>query len=95
MSDQTVRGSELQGVYADPIPHSANSRMPMPDPPAPSQRPLPRQIQINPLNHGYHVIVGCQAFAVENVDSLLHRLGIYLKNPEQAEKNWLTGEWKM
>lgn len=71
-----------------------DGRMPMPEAPQLAQRILPRQITVNPLHHGFYVVVGCQSFAVETVDSLLHRLGVYLKDPEGTEKKWLTGEWK-
>jgi hypothetical protein len=95
MQDEIVRSVGAQNEFAENRGTVAQGMGPMPEPPTPSPRPLPRQIQINSLNHGYHVIVGCQAFAVETVDGLLHRLGVYLKNPEQAEKNWMSGEWKM
>jgi hypothetical protein len=70
--------------------NNGSSMPPLP----PLAKPLPRQICINPLNHGFHVIVGCQAFAVESVDALLHRLNIYLKDPGEQERKWMAGEWK-
>lgn len=56
--------------------------------------PFARAISITPLNHGFHVNVGCQNFAIKSIDALLHRLSVYLKNPVEAEKRWMTGEWK-
>lgn len=56
--------------------------------------PMPRPVSIQPVNHGFVVTVGCQTFAVETVDALLHRLSVYLKNPSEAEAKWLSGEWK-
>lgn len=55
---------------------------------------LPKQISITPLNHGFHVVVGCQVFAVETIDALLHRLSVYLKDPSETERRWMSGEWK-
>jgi hypothetical protein len=57
-------------------------------------RPLPKPITIEPLNHGYAITVGCQRFAIETVDALLHRLNVYLKDPMETESRWLRGEWK-
>jgi len=62
--------------------------------PLPPRRQKARLIQIQQLDHGFHVEVGCQNFAVESVDALIHRLNVYLKNPEDAEQKWLTGDWK-
>lgn len=62
--------------------------------PEPNDDPPARQICINPLNHGFHVIVGCQAFAVESVEALLNRLSTYLKSPKETERKWLSGELK-
>lgn len=62
--------------------------------PLPTSRPLPRSIAIDPLNHGFAVTVGCQRFAIESVDALLHRLNVYLKNPMETESMWLRGDWK-
>lgn len=62
--------------------------------PTPLPRHIAKPINILPLNHGFHVVVGCQEFAVESVDTLLHRLNIYLKDPADAEQKWLSGEWK-
>lgn len=54
----------------------------------------PRPIQIHLLDHGFNVTVGCQNFAVETVDALIHRLSVYLKAPAEQEAKWLSGEWK-
>lgn len=62
--------------------------------PLPTSRPLPKPIAIEPLNHGFAVTVGCQRFAIESVDALLHRLNVYLKDPTETESMWLRGEWK-
>lgn len=55
---------------------------------------LARPIQIEQLNHGYIVTVGCQKFAIENREALLHRLASYLSNPEQIEREWQSGKLK-
>jgi len=64
---------------------------PTPLPPAPA---IARPITIQSANHGFFVSVGCQSFAVESLDALLHRLGTYLRNPSEIEHKWLAGEWK-
>lgn len=55
---------------------------------------LARLIQIEQLNHGYVVVVGCQRFAIENKDALLHRLGSYLSDPGKVEEEWQSGKLK-
>lgn len=101
MPDEIVRGARPLNYGTDCPPQevvnaglNAGGQVPMNAPPQLGQHPLPRQININPLNHGFHVIVGCQAFAVETVDALLHRLGVYLKDPLETENKWMRGEWK-
>lgn len=78
-SNCVSRGNELPQL---------NGGLPLPGP------QLAKHITINPLNHGFLVNVGCQTFAVENVDALLHRLNVYLKDPAESERKWMAGEWK-
>lgn len=78
--------SNLHANLAQQVVDQPDAQAPLP--------PLKRPINIQPLNHGFLVNVGCQAFAVETVDALLHRLGVYLKNPYETEQKWLSGEWK-
>jgi hypothetical protein len=47
-----------------------------------------REVNIKPLSSGYLVNVGCQTVAVETTETLLKRLGEYLNNPTQFEKEW-------
>ena len=47
-----------------------------------------REININPLNSGYLVKVGCQSIAVETTETLLKALGEYLNNPTEFERKW-------
>lgn len=51
-----------------------------------------RETRITQLNYGYLVNVGCQTFAFETVDKLIEKLGEYLKNPSQTEKDWYSGK---
>lgn len=50
----------------------------------------PRDINIVSSNYGFHVNVGCQSFAIENVDTLLNMLGQYLTNPSETEDKWMN-----
>jgi hypothetical protein len=52
-------------------------------------------VHIRQLNHGYLVTIGCQEFAIEGVSRLLMKLENYLTNPEQVEKEWLAGNYKI
>jgi len=61
---------------------------------APTRLNIARPISIEQLNHGYVIVVGCQRFAVESKDALLHRLGSYLSDPNKVEEDWSTGKLK-
>ena len=50
-----------------------------------------REINIRPLNHGYVVNIGCQTFAIESIEKLIINLETYLKNPNETEKEWFSG----
>ena len=50
-----------------------------------------REINIRPLHHGYVVNIGCQTFAIESIEKLIINLETYLKNPNETEKEWLSG----
>jgi len=47
------------------------------------------------LDYGYAVNVGCQAFAIENVDTLINMIGKYLKDPKTVEKQWFNKQLKI
>lgn len=55
---------------------------------------LARMVVIEPINHGFIITCGCQRFAIETTEALLHRLNVYYKNPAETEKKWMAGEWK-
>lgn len=52
-----------------------------------------RSIQINQLNRGYVVVVGCQSFAIENSSTLIAKLAEYINSPAATEQKW--NEWKL
>jgi hypothetical protein len=54
-----------------------------------------RDIHIQQLSYGYLVTVGCKSFAIENMDKLITNLQNYLINPEEVEKNYLEGFYKL
>ena len=49
-----------------------------------------RRVEINQVNHGYIVNVGCQTLVFENMDTLIEKLTAYLKDPNAVEKKWMT-----
>ena len=50
---------------------------------------LPKyQIFINPLDYGYMIEVGCQRFAIENVETLITKVSAYLRNPQEVITQW-------
>jgi len=56
-----------------------------------NERPKIRRIEINELDHGYTVQVGCQHFAIENGNRLLALLSEYIGNPKNTEKLYFDG----
>lgn len=54
-----------------------------------------RLIEIKQLDGGYIINVGCQTFAFETADKLLLKLGKYLANPAQAEKDYWAGRFDL
>lgn len=51
-----------------------------------------RPINIEPLNVGFILRVGCQSIAVENKDDLVKYLNKYFENPVQTEKDYYSRE---
>lgn len=47
-----------------------------------------RHIEIDQLNGGYNIRVGCHQFAFETHEKMLKHLTAYLKNPQEVEKKW-------
>jgi hypothetical protein len=87
-------GGQLQQIAAENR-NTQDSRVVYPDGRLPiPERPLGKMVTIEPVNHGYVVTVGRQRFAVEHLESLLHRLGDYLRDPMTVEGKWLSGELK-
>jgi len=51
-----------------------------------------RPINIEELNHGYVVRVGCHTFAIENKSQLIVQLSAYIQEPALTEKKWFDGK---
>jgi hypothetical protein len=51
-----------------------------------------RSINIEPLNRGYVVRVGCQSFAIGTKRLLIDKLTQYLSDPQGTEDKWNKGE---
>lgn len=49
-------------------------------------------IQINQLDYGYVVNVGCKTFAIETPEKLLKYITEYINNPGEAEKKFYSKE---
>lgn len=62
-----------------------------PNPQSYSQ-PLMRPIEINSLNRGFVVRVGCQSFAIESKETLIQKLIEYINDPEKTEQKYQEGK---
>jgi hypothetical protein len=51
-----------------------------------------RQIQLEQLNRGYVVRVGCQTFAIADSTELIAYLTTYILDPNKTEKKWFEGK---
>ena len=49
-----------------------------------------RHIEIDQLNGGYTIRVGCHQFAFETAEKMVKHLTAYLKNPQEIEKKWFA-----
>lgn len=50
-----------------------------------------REINIQPMNYGFLVRVGCQSFVFETAEKMMANLTAYLADPDVMEKAWVTG----
>lgn len=49
-----------------------------------------REINIQPMNYGFVIRVGCQSFVFETAEKMIKNLDAYLADPEGVEKAWMT-----
>jgi hypothetical protein len=47
-------------------------------------------VQIQELDHGYMVRVGCKSFAIENKETLLNMITKYINNPAEVQKEFFN-----
>lgn len=78
--ERIVRGCCDGDGIPDPITEAASSSGNM------------REVRITKLNYGYIVTVGCQKFAIETPETVVEKLGEYLKDPLATEKKWFNGK---
>ena len=51
-----------------------------------------RQINIEEVNRGYIVRVGCHTFAISTKAELTNKLTEYINEPAKTEKKWFAGD---
>ena len=51
-----------------------------------------RQINIEEVNRGFIVRVGCHTFAISTKAELTTKLGEYINEPAKTEKKWYAGD---
>lgn len=84
--------------------NAAGTGYPMPnDMPTPTRRdresyPVSNSemfnINIEPLNFGFLVTVGCQRFAIETKETLVKDIAAYLADPRGVYEAWFAGSFK-
>jgi hypothetical protein len=50
-----------------------------------------REINIQPMNYGFVVRVGCQTFVFETAEKMMTNLNSYLADPDAIERAWFNG----
>jgi hypothetical protein len=75
--EESPRGRDLAMGCVNPTPVENNPKI--------------RSINIEQLDLGYVVRVGCQSFAIETSSKLISALGEYLNAPNETEKKWFSG----
>lgn len=87
-----TNGTVNQDMVAE---RKANFGEPIPTPtfetPTPSNRDI-RNIQIDPLDRGFVVRVGCQTFAIEDKGVLIAKFIEYINNPIATEQKYKEGK---
>lgn len=86
--NETRNGLVAGEVTAAPAPQNYGGQMLDPMPP----KPRMRSIQIDALDHGYVVQVGCQRFAIEDKSTLIGKLSEYINNPVETETKYNEGK---
>lgn len=71
-----------------PAPENYGGQMVAPIP----SKPRMRSIQIDALDHGFIVQVGCQRFAIEDKGTLIGKLSEYINNPDATETKYNEGK---
>ncbi len=85
MENQELRGARLsdcgpgQPIYEGAVP-------------TPIVENKIRQINIEEVNRGYIVRVGCHTFAIGTKAELISNLTEYINEPTKTEKKWFSGE---
>jgi hypothetical protein len=83
---------ELRSVNAlrsgqEPMAGCANEALP-----TPMVENKIKQINIEELNRGYIVRVGCHTFAISTKAELTTKLTEYINEPAKTEKKWYSGD---
>lgn len=88
MPDQMLASNP--GTYNGERPMGYES--PVPRDTAPMPLNTIRRIEIESLNYGYVVKVGCQTFAIENASTLIAKPAEYINSPAITEQKWNEGK---
>lgn len=82
-------------VRAEPV--ATGYDRPMPMPMEEQLEPMTNDNHIRPINieqldYGYIIRVGCQRFAVETHEKVINALNEYMTNPDETQRKWFSGE---
>ena len=84
--EETQETQEVQGRQLTRLEESCNEIVI--ENPILRENPIPRNINIEPLNYGYIMRVGCQSLAIESKEDLLKYLTEYLNDSTKTEEKY-------
>lgn len=76
----------------NPYPQDSVGESALMNEPSPCESNKIRPIEIEELNRGYIVRVGCHRFAISTKGELIAKLAEYISEPNVTEKKWFKQE---
>ena len=85
--DSELRSAGTLSSRPEPMADCVNEALP-----TPMGENKIRQINIEEVNRGYIVRVGCHTFAISTKAELTTKLTEYINEPAKTEKKWYSGD---
>ena len=90
MENQELRGATLSDCRPEQQMDGCVNEVAVPNPDRGGNKI--RQINIEEVNRGFIVRVGCHTFAISIKAELITKLTEYINEPDKTEKKWYNGD---